>query len=228
MLESLRSSFTPEDRRSLAILDESCRIVDGVHWVYDRALYTYSYEELPPGQSGIHMQGDYVVVSTRARHPLLASIHEIGHALDAVFLNSIQVGASVIEPPLEYASDMAEAAENAPQQGRSLLCGWWSAVRRSHHFQSLVDSLRESEITPAQAFEIEKLLKARELWARSYELFIARQSSARLIASQMDVECSDRVRIGSVVTHNYWQDADFSPVEAELWNLFEKIGWMRT
>ena|GEM_PF-1761231 len=146
--------------------------------------------------------------------------------LDAVFLNSVQLGLTPDEPPLEFATDMAESVESSASRGSTLLCPWLTAVRSSTHWNNLVAALRESVITQAQAEQIAKLLKVRELWARSYELYIARRSTDRVLKHQMGVECSESAQIGSILVYNYWQDGDFDAIQAELDTILRRLGWL--
>ena len=228
MLERIRDSFAPDDNRAEALLDECCGYISRVHGVHGGAQYTYYYTELAVGVNGRHLQSNFVVVSTRAAFPVLASVHEIGHALDAVFLNSIQINRPPDDPPLEFASDMAEATQDSAGQEGTLLCPWLAAVRRSTHWKNLVAVLNEPSISKGQAEQIKKLLNVRELWARSYELYISRRDSERGIGTQMDVECRDSALIGSVLVHNYWQGEDFDSIAAECDTIFRRLGWLTT
>ena len=101
LLGRLRDSFNPEDTRAEALRDESCKYIEAIHGVAGRATYAYHFAEISGDVHGWHEQGEYVAVSTRSPFPVLASIHEIGHALDAVFLNSVQfAGGHVMLPQI--------------------------------------------------------------------------------------------------------------------------------
>jgi hypothetical protein len=227
LLDRLRDSFAPEGVRAEALVDDSIRFIEAVHGVAGRASYTFHYvDRLPGGAHGWQEQGEYVVVSAASRFPVLASIHEIGHALDAVFLNSVQFAVGPNDAPADYASDLAEVAEGTKDQGRTLLCGWLSAVRTTSHYRSIVETRGLEVITSGQAEQLRKLLRVRELWARSYELFIARRHPRSKIGREMNIECKDRAQIGSNVVYNYWQARDFDEVDAEIEQIFARLGWL--
>ena len=76
--------------------------------------------------------------------------------------------------------------------------------------------------------EIRKLLKVRELWARSYELFIWRRHPGSALDAIKSVECGESARVGSTTIHNYWQDDDFNPIEQEIEAVFRRLGWLIT
>ncbi|CAN5519458.1 hypothetical protein BH11ARM2_BH11ARM2_23440 [soil metagenome] len=216
----------PDDLRAEALLHESCGYIETIHGVEGRAGLIFAYDALAPGTNGEHYQALEVVVSTGSQHPVLTTIHEIGHVLDGSFLNSVQTGASPTVPPGFYASDMAERVKGTELEGSTLLCGWFSAIRASAHPQALQRALAEDEMTDAMAKEIRKLLRVRELWARSYELFVARRHPGSVLAAEMGVECNDSTQIGSIVVTNYWMDDDFSPIEVEIERLLRRLGWL--
>jgi hypothetical protein len=86
--------------------------------------------------------------------------------------------------------------------------------------------LQALETPEALKTEIRKLLKVRELWARSYELFICRWHSRSDLAEGMSVECGKSARVGDLTIHNYWQGDDFLEIEHEIEEVFRKIGWL--
>jgi hypothetical protein len=226
LLDRLRDSFSPEDARAEALCDRACSITASLHGVEGRATYTFHLTELEGDVQGKHDQNEYVVVSSKSPAPVVAAIHEMGHVLDAVFLNSIQVGANPSDPPWKYSTDMAEAAVGTPEEGETLLCDWLDSVRSSSHWLNLDRALSESTITTGQAEQIKKLLKVRELWARSYELFVALRCSEESVRERMNSERQECAQIGSSVVYNYWQAEDFNRIEMSIEQVFRRLGWL--
>jgi hypothetical protein len=194
--------------------------------VVGRASYTFHLSELHGGAAGKHDHNGHTIVNSKSRAPVLAAIHEIGQALDAVFLNSAQLGASPDDPPWEYATDMAEAVEGTPDAGETLLCDWLSSVRVTSNHLNLARALREPTISQGQADQIKKLVKSRELWARCYELFIAIRCSDKEVRRKMAAERHEFAQIGSTVVYSYWQPGDFDAVEGSIEQAFMRLGWL--
>jgi len=228
MLDRLKGSFIPDDERANALLTEVTKWTEAIHGVEGRAEYYFAIEELVPGVNGIHDRGFEVVINSGARNRVLAGIHELGHVLDAVFLNSVQLGGSPSDPPFEYATDIAEELEATDRKGTSLLCSWLAKVRTSQYHQNLKALSAAHELPPSLAVEVRKLLKVRELWARSYELFVCRRHPGSSLAHEIDVECMDSVTFGGFTAHNYWQGDDFNGVESEIETVFRRLGWLIT
>lgn len=223
MLRPLGDSFSPyDDVPSEGLLDEVCRYIHAVHGVEGQAFYHFGFDDLGINTHAEHTAGYEIVINRQCKYPILAGIHEMGHALDAVFLNSIQVpGKTPDYPPDDYSSDMALAKDS----DRDLLSGWLGAVQSTQHFQNLIMALTEDGLTPLLAGEIKKLLNVRELWARSYELYICNRHKGTDIDRQMGVECSEAAYVGSLIINNYWQGSDFNNVEDEIGKLFRRLGW---
>jgi hypothetical protein len=226
MLDRLSDSFHADSLRAEALLREIARIIEEIHGVEGKANYHFDLAELNPGVHGEHTQAYEVIVSSSSPRRRLACIHEFGHALDGAFLNSVQFGGSPSDPPIEYASDYAERAEGTVLEGETLLCAWLASVRASNYCKALAGALSTPSTAPATSNQISKLLSVRELWARSYELFVCRRHPKSTLADEMRVECSDSIRIGQFTVHNYWQDDDFEDVEHEIEQIFRRLGWL--
>jgi hypothetical protein len=220
MLDYVEASFKPAEERAEALLHEACSYLHAVHGVDGVSTYEFFLDELPAGMHGQHRQAEEVVVSTKTPFPVLSAIHEIGHAIDAVFLNSVQGYGTPSDPYLYFGSNLAE------QDPNSLLSDWLAAVQASNYWTNLQSALKESTITKGQAAEIQKLLKVRECWARSYEMFIAYRKSGTSLSKQMDNERKQSVTIGGTTVQNYWQGNDFDPIQVCIEEAFKKIGWL--
>jgi len=226
MLNHLRDSFTADDKRAEALLEKVCHYIERVHRVEGVAQYYFSVEELMAGAHGIHDRGVEVAVNSLTIHPVLVGIHELGHVLDGAFLNCIDLGGSPSDPPFEYASDLADNPRLAKNPIAPLLTNWFVAVQTSSYHRCLTKSAVEDDVSEPIQWQIRKLLRVRELWARSYEPFICRRNPKSKIAAQMDVECRDSALVGGARVHNYWQGNDFDSVENEIEIIFRRLGWL--
>ncbi len=230
MLNRLRESFTPDNDggRSEAHLDEICRLIDEVHLVQGQADYDFAFSELPYGVHGRHAVSFEVLISSQTPYPTLAGLHEMGHVLDGVFLNSVQFGDDPLDPPLQFASDLAKGIDGFRDEDTDLLRPWWVAVQASTHHKILLQADDRLESKSPVSKEVKILLKVRELWARSYELYICRRHKGESINEQMVVECSHNHWVGELQVFNYWQGSDFDDVEQEIDRLFRRLSWQRS
>jgi hypothetical protein len=156
------------------------------------------------------------------RQPL-ATVHEFGHVLDGVFLNSIQGHGTPLVPSVQFASDIAEDDRSSS----SLLAGWWEAVKASGHYESISKARKQEGVGQPIQKVLDNLLKARELWARCYEMFIARRTSSLQIAGNMAQERGLSAPVGEVTVYNYWQGNDFDEIDVSMSELFERLTWLK-
>lgn len=172
----------------------------------------YGYFQNTTGEKAVE-----IVVSSLNPHAELTVVHEIGHFLDFKGLDRSTLWASVNSPAL------------AP---------WREAIKRSRAAQTLghfLDpTLRTATVTlwdgsvveyPVDKSYVGYLLKAEELWARSYSQFIATQSRDPELMQQLERE---RKRpISGIYYPKHWDDADFQPILAEMEAVFRGLRWMR-
>lgn len=158
-----------------------------------------------------------IVVSLLNPHVELTTVHEVGHFLDFKGLDRSNLWASVSSPTL------------AP---------WREAAKRSQAVQTLGYFLNPATRTmtvtlwdgsvvkyPVDKSYVGYLLKAEELWARSYSQFIATKSRDSVLLRQLEQE---RERPASGVYYpKHWEDADFQPILAEMEAIFRGLRWMR-
>jgi hypothetical protein len=195
-----------------SLFNEVVSCIDRVHGITGRGRSTF---RIAP----IHGEGEYdsamrsVCVSTLARYPHLTAIHEIGHVIEDAALRRR-------ESLILQESELAAMGEPSP------LRDWWGAVRVTPPYaemrrtQALLTPDSEEHDTATY------LLDPREIWARSYEQFIA--SSCHSVALQREfaeqmLEC---IALGGRSLYTYWRDEDFAPISAEIVRLFALRGWM--
>ncbi len=157
-----------------------------------------------------------ITVSTLSPHVELTTLHELGNFLDYQGLDH----------SVEFAS------VNSP-----LLAAWRDAIKNSPPIQALGHYLRPSVSTvqvilangsvveyPIDKPYVEYLLKAEELWARSYLQFVAAKSGDPEILLQLNSERDHPV--DGINYEQYWTDIDFQPIMAEIEKVFRRLGWM--
>ncbi len=158
-----------------------------------------------------------IVVSLLNPHVELTAVHEIGHFLDFKGLDRSTPWASVNSPAL---------------------AAWREAVKTSRAVQTLGHfrnpTTRTMPVTlwdgsvveyPVDKIYVGYLLKAEELWARSYSQFIAAQSRDPALLRQLEQE-RDRP-VSGIYYPKHWDEADFQPIRAEVEAVFRGLRWMR-
>lgn len=157
------------------------------------------------------MQGGYgadppyrLVVGASAIFPAFAFVHEVGHVLDHHGLGN----------------GTAFAADASSQLAR------WRTAVRSSRAHAIVNALSKSTTLPAEvtayaAYAIRDI----ELWARSYQQFIALRSRDAALLQALDAH-RRRPPGGKLYIPTYWDDDDFAPIAAAIEKLFRRLGWI--
>ncbi len=97
---------------------------------------------------------------------------------------------------------------------------WRTAVNQSRFVQSLRQLLRSPN---ADKRFILYLLDGRELWARSYQQWVALRSQDPDLSQVLELW-----RTGDATSHNgIWPDAEFGPIAQEIDRIMERLGWRR-
>ena len=116
------------------------------------------------------------------------------------------------------------------------LARWREAVKASQAVQTLGNLLQTSTQTvrialpngavvecPIDKSYIGYLLKAEELWARSYAQWIAAESRSPELLRQVEQE---RERPGDGIYYpTHWEETDFVPIQMEIETLFRALRW---
>ncbi|MCZ7563810.1 MAG: phage head morphogenesis protein [Burkholderiales bacterium] len=136
----------------------------------------------------------------RLGHPELTLAHEIGHWID--FFG--------IAKPRLFASEAAD----------DLMYGWRKAVQESEAFRKIQQAVVERRNVKYASY----LLRAREIWARSYAQWVAVRSGDAKLLEQLDK--IRRKAYSGEQRASQWEDADFEPIAREIDALFRKLGWM--
>ncbi len=158
-----------------------------------------------------------IVVNLVCPHVEVTTVHEIGHFLDLKGL----------DPAVPWAS-----------VNSAKLARWREAVKQSGAVQTLGHFLNPATriIMETQGngsvveYAIDKnyaeyLLKAEELWARSYAQFIAAKSRDPALLQQIEQERSRPVN--GLYYPKQWDEADFERILAEIETIFRGLRWIQ-
>ena len=212
----IEHSFVVE-RGAIRLSKSVFKIINEVHGVEGTA--NYKFIRKPITNEGYHKPGEYIIVSTNAAYPLLTGVHEIGHSLDDLFLNSLH-GFGTLDNPYRFsASELAFLGDD------DLLQDWFQAVKGTEKYQTLLDVRRKSN-TVEQFDLLAYFTSAVEIWARSYEQFIATNCQNREIKVEFQRQKRDQLQTFSGGVRLYWTNKDFVPINRAMKMLFRSIGWM--
>ena len=141
--------------------------------------------------------------------PMPSAVHEIGHYLDQWGFGD--------GPPTLQAARMGEWASST-----DALREWRTLVTNSRAYSGLRSSLAAASAgTDAQLVaHLEYLLRDRELFARSYEQWIATRSNDPVLLGKITERRASR-------SATYWDVADFEPIAEAMDRIFRSRGLMR-
>lgn len=186
-------------------VDEALNTIDAVHG--DGALppipLKSSRKQTPNGSYSWFGTGApaQIEVSSLGDHPVMTTVHEVGHFLDH---HGIGVAG-------EFASKTAELTE------------WRAAVDASDAVVQL-RGLRVSSPLPVNERYRRYLLKTEELWARSYAQYVATTSGSQRMLGEL-ARLVERPGAGGVYYPAQWDGDDFKPIAAAIDKLFARLGW---
>jgi hypothetical protein len=195
--------------------------IDAVHGLGSLTRLNFDRTDLP-----FDWQGQFdpytrtVTVATTARFPLLSGIHEIGHVLDAIFLVHAGGLGRIQGPITRYASEYGSGFSRGP------LFDWFDAVLKTRPLHEL-RAARQAMNFGSDVYEIAQYyLDAKEIWARSYEQFIAQKTDNRAVRSEFREKRLLTRQIGDAEIRVYWTHSEFAPIAQEIEAVFRMIGWM--
>lgn len=145
-------------------------------------------------------------ISKTAKNEMMAAIHECAHFIDL----------SGIEPVGKYAESKITGK----------LSKWWKAVSNSEAYQELEYLLSSKGYLAGNKLvsvkHLKYLLQPGELFARSYEEYIALGTKNKKLAEELRNSI-----YSSVFVPRYWKQEDFSQIAEAFDELFEDLGWKR-
>ena len=156
-----------------------------------------------------------IAISYFGSHIELTCVHEIGHFLDFSGIDNSGSFASVNSP---------------------LLDKWRQAVKNSVATQHLGKLSKVTHATgasfdgsvvtyPVDNAYVLYLLRAQELWARSYSQFIATKSKNSILQNQLEYRLQPSAN--GLYYWEHWDNQDFLPIMAAIEAVFRQLGWMK-
>jgi hypothetical protein len=216
---TLSQSFS-SSHADQAFASQLLNAIDTVHGVQGITGLRIERGALPEGWNGqFDPYTRTVTVSTSAQAALSTGAHEVGHALDAVFLVSASNMGRIEGPVTLYASQYAAS-------DRGVLVNWLQSVLATSAVQDLRQLRASFAFMSDEWHELAYLIDVRELWARSYEQFIGSNAKDDDLKAQFLQASQRESQVGGRKIRVYWTQEDFRPVEREMKRLLESLGWM--
>lgn len=166
-----------------------------------------SWRVMPPGVLGAYhtVEPFWIKVRSYGNDFVNTTIHEIGH-----FLDQHGLGDGTIE-----------ASEMASRRGIGPLAKWWEAASRSEAIvekMEILDRVRELRITDVVKV-LEYQLDPAEIWARSYNQYVARRSG------ETDVLANVKQGKRDILGVEQWTSEDFQEIETAIDEVMRSLGW---
>lgn len=166
-----------------------------------------SWQVMPPGVLGAYhtVEPFWIKVRSYGNDFVNTTIHEIGHFLDQHGLGNGAI----------------EASEMASRRGIGPLAKWWEAASRSEAIvekMEILDRVRELRITDVVKV-LEYQLDPAEIWARSYNQYVARRSG------ETDVIANVKQGKRDILGVEQWTSEDFQEIETAIDEVMRSLGW---
>jgi hypothetical protein len=205
----VRQTFVAEEADK-PFADRLLSVINTVHGLEGVATLHIERKPLPYGWNGqFDPYSRTATVSPEAPFPLSTGVHEIGHALDAIWLVTASNLGRPDGPITLYASQYAA-------NGRGRLLNWLEAVTRSQPIIEGYEALRRLKFMSSEWEDLQYLLRPAEIWARCYEQFIAQHSRDAHLNAEFGLKRSQEEQVGDRKVRVYWTQEEFNPVEHEI------------
>ena len=155
-------------------------------------------------------------ISTDAPYPLCTGFHEVGHALDALFLNSVS----------GYTLSQGEASLIAADARKGVLRDWFSVAFQSPPVKAFYEVLRHSPVDSIDYLDASYYIDPAEVWARSYEQFIAQNCKDLHAKEEFSLKRRTKIDFGEAKLRVYWTYQEFVPIQTEIRKALHSIGWL--
>jgi hypothetical protein len=219
-IESDGSIVSGKNQADKPFAEQLVRAIDSVHGVQGIISVPIERKPLAPGWNGqFDPYTRTITVSPNAALPLATGAHEIGHALDALFLVSASNLGRLDGPISLYASQYAV-------QGRGSLVNWYEYVKQSRPFIELIQGLSRERFMSDAWNDARYWSDPRELWARAYEQFVAENTDATELKDQFRRKRLDEAFIGNRKIRVYWTQEGFQTISNAIRHLLKSLGWM--
>lgn len=166
-----------------------------------------AWQTMPRGVLGAYhtVEPFWIKIRSYGNDFVNTTIHEIGH-----FLDQHGLGDGAIE-----------ASEMASRHGIGPLAKWWEAASRSEAIvekRDILDRVRELRITDVVKV-LEYQLDPAEIWARSYNQYVARRSG------ETDVIANLKQGKRDILGVEQWTSEDFQEIETAIDEVMRSLGW---
>jgi hypothetical protein len=213
-------SFHGKTEADRPFVQQLTAAIESVHGVQGITSVPIERKPLPHGWNGqFDPYTRTVTVSPAAPLPLTTGVHEIGHAIDALFLVSASNLGRLEGAISLYASQYAV-------NGRGVLVDWYQAVRQTSAVNELQQIRASFPFMSDEWHELAYVLDIRELWTRSYEQFIGTHTGDADLNVQFLETSRRESEVGGRKFRVYWTQEQFQPIEREIKRLLEFLGWM--
>jgi hypothetical protein len=162
-----------------------------------------------------------VSIDLDAVYPLSSGVHEIGHALDALFLNRVNDHKESSAIP-----DAMYATEQAVIHWRGWLNDVITFAMRSRPIKEFESVMRSSRFGSRDRERAEYYFDPKEVWARAYQQFIAQNCRDANLRAEFHVQRYNRVEIGGERIRVFWTYREFAGLEREIRRVFRALGWI--
>jgi hypothetical protein len=213
-------SFQGKTDADKLFAEQLVRAIESVHGVQGIIPVPIERQPLPYGWNGqFDPYTRTITISPNAPFPLSTGAHEIGHALDGVFLVQASQLGRLDGPTSLYASQYAV-------DNRGILTDWLEAALQTHRVKELEQIRRQFSFMSAGWNELAYLLYPTEIWARAYEQFIATLTRDADLQAQFQQKSQKELQVGDVKCRVYWTQEEFHLIESEIRRVLESLGWM--
>lgn len=166
-----------------------------------------SWQVMPQGALGAYHAAEpfWIKIRSYSNDFVNTTIHEVGH-----FLDQHGLGDGVIE-----------ASEMASRRGIGPLAKWWEAASRSEAVVEKMDILDQARaLRIADVVKVlEYHLEPAEIWARSYNQYVARRSG------ETDVLANLKQGKHDILGVEQWTSEDFAEIETAIDEVMRSLGW---
>lgn len=163
--------------------------------------------DMRPGVEGLYRYADpfYIHIRRYGNNMVNTTIHEVGH-----FLDQHGLGDGVIE-----------ASERASRLGEGPLARWWDVANRSNAIIQKREFLDLAQRAGYAGFEdvLKYQLDPAEIWARSYNQYVARRSGETDVLAALGQGKADLMGV------EQWASEDFEEIETEIEEVMRSLGW---
>jgi hypothetical protein len=213
-------SFQGKTDADKPFAEQLVRAIESVHGVQGIISVPIERKPLPQGWNGqFDPYTRTITVSPNAPLPLATGTHEIGHAIDALFLVSASQLGRLDGTITLYASQYAV-------QGRGILVDWLEKMNQSRPILELAQASLKVGFMSEEWKEAQYWLNPTEMWARAYEQFVAENTADTNLPVQFQQKRLDEAFFGDRKIGVYWTTEEFVSIAREIKRVFESLGWM--